>query len=99
GQETAARLAAAMIRLAVSRRTGDLPAAAAAASRAEALVGEVAGGPGEHGGRPARHQRIRARVLADRAAVELWSGRIDEAARVLDSAVAAAAAPGGEHER
>jgi LuxR family transcriptional regulator, maltose regulon positive regulatory protein len=99
GQETAARLAAAMLRLAASRRTGDLPAAAAAAFRAEALVGEVAGGPGEHGGKPSRHQRIRARVLADRAAVELWSGRIDEAARVLDSAVAAAAAPGGEHER
>src|SRR5215831_7598314 len=87
GQETAARLAAAMIRLAVSRRTGDLPAAVAAASRAEALVGEVAGG------------QIRARVLAGRAAVELWSGRLDEAARVLESAMAAAAAPGGEHER
>jgi len=98
-QEAAARLAAAVIRLAAARRTADLPAATAAASRAEALVSEVAGGPGEHGGRPARHQQIRARVLADRAAVELWSGRLDEAARVLDSAVAAAAAPGGEHER
>jgi len=31
--------------------------------------------------------------------VELWSGRLDEAARVLDSAVTAAAAPGGEPER
>src|SRR6185437_870753 len=62
-------------------------------------VSEVTGGPGEHGGRAARHQQIRARVLADRAAVDLWSGRLDEAARVLDSAVTAAAAPGGEHER
>jgi LuxR family transcriptional regulator, maltose regulon positive regulatory protein len=99
GQEAAARLAAAVIRLAASRRTADLPAAAAAASRAEALVSEVAGGPGEHDGRAARHQQIRARVLADRAAVELWSGRLDEAARILDSAVAAAATPGGQHER
>ena len=99
GQEAAVRLAAAVIRLAAARRTGDLPAAAAAASRAKGLVSEVAGGPGEHDGRPARHRQIQARVLADCAAVELWSGHLDEAARVLDSAVAAAAAPGGEHER
>jgi LuxR family maltose regulon positive regulatory protein len=99
GQETPARLAAAMIRFAVARRSGDLPAAAAAASRAEALAGEAVGGPDEHGGTPARHRRVRARVLADRAAVELWSGHLDEAARILESAVAAAAAPGGEHER
>src|SRR5215813_14171825 len=44
-QETAARLAAAVIRLAASRRAGDLRAAVAAASRAEALVGEAPGGP------------------------------------------------------
>jgi LuxR family transcriptional regulator, maltose regulon positive regulatory protein len=95
GQEAAGRLAAAVIRLAAARRTGDLPAAAAAASRAEALVSQVADGPG----RPARHGRIRARMLADCGAVELWSGHLDEAARVLDWAVATAAAPGGEHER
>ena len=98
-QETAVRLAAAMIRLAAARRTGDLPAAAAAASRAKGLVSEVADGPGEHDGKPARHRQIQARVLADCAAVELWSGHLDEAARVLDSGVAAAAAPGREHER
>ena len=38
-------------------------------------------------------------MLAGRGAVELWSGHLDEAARVLESGVAAAAAPGGEHER
>jgi LuxR family maltose regulon positive regulatory protein len=95
GQEAPARLAAAVIRLAAARRAGDLPAAAAAASHAEALVGQVADGPGQ----PARHRRIRARMLAGRGAVELWSGHLDEAARLLDSAVAAAAAAGGEHER
>jgi LuxR family transcriptional regulator, maltose regulon positive regulatory protein len=88
-----------VIRLAAARRTGDLPAAAAAASRARRLVSEVAGAPGEHDGKPVRHRQIQARVLADCAAVELWSGHLDEAARVLEPAVAAAAAPGGEHER
>ena len=99
GQEAAARLAAEMIRLAAARRAGDLPAAVAAASRAKGLASEVTGGPGEHGDKAVRHRQIRARVLADCGAVELWSGHFDEAARVLDSAVAAAAAPGTEHER
>jgi len=40
-QEVACRLAAAMIRLAASRRTGDFMAAAAAAARAEMLVSRV----------------------------------------------------------
>jgi LuxR family transcriptional regulator, maltose regulon positive regulatory protein len=91
-QEAAGRLASAVIRLAAARRTGDLPAAATAASRAEAIVSKVADGPGQ----PARNRRIRARMLADCGAVELWSGHLDEAARVLDSAAAAA---GEEHER
>jgi LuxR family transcriptional regulator, maltose regulon positive regulatory protein len=95
GQEAAGQLAAAVIRLAAARRTGDLQAAVAAASRAEALVSKVADGPGP----PARHGRIRARMLADCGAVELWSGHLDEAARILDSAAAAAATAGGEHER
>src|SRR5262249_31197031 len=99
GGEAAAQLASSVIRLAAARRTADLPAAAAAASRAGVLVGEAAGGPGAHGDGPARLQQIRARVLADRAAIELWSGRLDEAAQVLDSAAAAAAAHGGEHQR
>jgi len=38
-------------------------------------------------------------VLRDRGAVELWSGHLGEAARVLDSGVAAATGPGGEHEQ
>ena len=90
GQEAASRLAAAMIRLAASRRTGDLAAAAAAAARAEALVNRVPGG------NPARHRTIRARVLSGRGAVELWSGHLDAAARTLQ---AAAAAAGGQAER
>jgi LuxR family transcriptional regulator, maltose regulon positive regulatory protein len=95
-QETAGRLAAAMIRLTAARRTGDLTAAAAAASCAEALVSSV---PGEPGSKLARHRHVWARVLSGRGAVELWSGHLDEAARVLDSGVAAATASGGEYER
>ena len=92
GQETATRLAAATIRLAAARRTGDLSAAEAAVSQAEALASRV---PDEL----ARRRHIAARVLADRGAVALWAGRLDEAASILDSGVAAAAASGGEHER
>src|SRR5215467_1935061 len=58
GGEAAARLASSVIRLAAARRTADLPAAAAAASRAEVLVSEAADGPGAHGDGPARLQQI-----------------------------------------
>ncbi len=91
-QEAASRLAAAVIRLAASRRTGDLAAAAAAAARAEVLVSRVPGGE------PARHRKIHARVLSGRGAVELWSGHLDAAACVLQS-VAAETASGSQDER
>ncbi len=93
GQEAASRLAAAMIRLAASRRTGDFTAAAAAAAEAEALASTVPGG------NLARHRQIRARVLSGRGVVELWSGHLDQATRTLNSGVAAATASGGEDER
>jgi LuxR family transcriptional regulator, maltose regulon positive regulatory protein len=92
-QQAASRLAAALIRLAAARRTGDLAAATAAMARAEALLARI---PGEQ---LTRHPAIRAQVLSARGAVELWSGRLDEAVRVLGSAVAAATAPGAERER
>jgi LuxR family maltose regulon positive regulatory protein len=92
-QEDAARLAVAMIRFAVSRRSGDLDAAAEAVGSAEALVGRVCGGGA------ARHAGIRAQVLFARGAAELWSGRFGEAARVLDAGATAAAASGEDHER
>ena len=92
GQETAARLAAAVIRLAAARRTGDLSAAETAVSQAEALISRM---PDEL----AQRRHLRARVLSGRGAVALWSGRLDEAVRILDSGVAAAAASGGQYER
>ena len=91
-EQAACRLAAAAIRLAASRRTGDLMAAAAAVADAEALVSRM---PEDT---LAQHPEVRARVLADRGAVELWPGHLDEAVRFLDAGVAAAG-PGGEHER
>ena len=90
-QEAACRLAAALIRLAASRRTGDL-ATAAAVARAEVLVNRVPDA------KLARHRKIRARLLSDRGAVELWSGQLDQAARTLESGVTAATASGGEGE-
>ena len=92
-QEAASRLAAAIIRLTASLRTGDLTAAATAAARAEVLAGRVPGG------KLTRHPEIRARVLSGRGAVELWTGHLHEAARVLESGVAAATAPVREDER
>ena len=89
-QEPTGRLAAAMIRLAASRRSGDLMAAAAAAARAEVLVSRV---PGD---KLNRHPGIKARVLSGRGAAELWSGHLDEAARVLQAGMAAQAASVGE---
>ena len=87
-QEPACRLAAAMIRLTAALRTGDLAAAAAATGRAELLLSQIPAG------KLARHPDISGRVLSGRGAVELWSGHLDEAASLLDSAVAAATASG-----
>jgi len=92
-QGAESRLAAALVRLAASRSAGDLAVAAAAAAHAELLVDKV---PRD---RLARHPDISARVLSGRGAVELWSGRLDEAARVLDSGVAAATVSGSDYER
>jgi LuxR family transcriptional regulator, maltose regulon positive regulatory protein len=92
-QEDAARLAAAMVRLAVSRRNGDLTAATNAAAIADALVGKI-----PHG-KLARRPEVRAQVLSARGAAEFRLGRFGEAARVLDGGVTAAAASGEERER
>ena len=92
-EQAACRHAVAVIRLAASRRTGDLVRAAAAVSDAEALVSRM---PED---KLAQHPEVRARVLADRGAIELWPGHLDEAVRFLDASVAAATGTSGEHER
>jgi LuxR family transcriptional regulator, maltose regulon positive regulatory protein len=86
------RLAAAVIRLTAALRTGDLMAAESAVRHAELMLGKVPGG------KLARHPDLSRRVLSGRGAVELWSGQLDEAARVLEAGVTRAA-NGGEHEQ
>jgi len=92
-EEATSRLAAAVLLLTVCLRTGDLATAAMAVGRAELMLGKV---PGR---KLARHPDIRRQVLSGRAAVELWSGRADEAARILGAGVADEAAAGRECER
>jgi LuxR family transcriptional regulator, maltose regulon positive regulatory protein len=87
-REPECQLAAGIIRLTAALRTGDLAAAAAAAASAEPLLSLI---PDE---KLARHPDISGQVLSGRGAVELWSGHLDEAASLLDAAVAAATASG-----
>ena len=87
--EATCGLAAALIRLIASLRTGDLMAAAAAANQAEFMLSRVPDSI------LARHPELSGRVMSGRGAVELWSGHLDEAAHVLEAAIGEAAA-GGE---
>jgi LuxR family transcriptional regulator, maltose regulon positive regulatory protein len=87
-QQAGCQLAAAMIRLTAALRTGDLAAAAPAAARAEVLLSQIPDG------KLAGHPDVSGRVLSGRGAVELWSGHLDEAASLLEAAVAAATASG-----
>ena len=92
-QEAACQSAAALIRLIAALRSGDLKTAAAAATRVELMVTDLPRG------KLGRDTEIRAQVLAGRGAVELWSGRLPEAVRVLEEAVSAEAAVDGAEER
>jgi LuxR family maltose regulon positive regulatory protein len=79
-QEVPARLASALTRAALARRTGDFDGAAAAATDAAGQLGGL--GPDV----PARYPEVHAQVLAARGAVELWAGRFDDAAELLEQA-------------
>jgi LuxR family transcriptional regulator, maltose regulon positive regulatory protein len=92
-QSAAGRLCAAVIRLSTSLRTGDLSPAASAADRAEALISQA---PNQ---KLARDPGISRHVRRGRAAVELWSGRLAEAARVLEAGLSEEAASGQEAVR
>jgi LuxR family transcriptional regulator, maltose regulon positive regulatory protein len=88
-----ARLGAALIQLALARRTGDIDTATAAAASAVTLVGELPASV------LARHPEIRAQVLLSRGAVELRGGRLDEAVAIFEAGATAAAAIGSLRER
>ena len=89
--EIPSRLGAAMIRIALSRRTGNVDARAVAAGRTmlDAVSEDVL----------ARHPEVQAQVLCGRGAAEFWSGRADAAANAFDAGAAAASTPEGAHER
>ena len=85
GDQIPARLAAALIRLALARHSGDLEAAKAASGRAQALAAQL---PGEvHG----RHPEVEAQVLAGRGVVDLWAGDLEEAAAYFTEGATATA--------
>jgi LuxR family maltose regulon positive regulatory protein len=87
--EVPARLAAALIRLALSRRTGDQAAAAGAAAQAQALLAMLPD--------PvlARHPGTQAQVLGGCAATQLWAGQVDAATVTLHDALSAVAGAAG----
>jgi len=92
-EATPMRLAAAQIRLAAARRTGDLESMAAAAAEAQAMLAAMPAGV------VARCPWTGAQVLAGRGAVELWSGHLGEAAATFEAAIAAIPAADSTQER
>ena len=91
-REPAARLASSIVRLTASLRDADLALAASAAGTAQDMLVRV---PKE---KLARHPEAGRIVLSGRAAVALWSGRLEEAARLLETGLAAEDTPGEERE-
>ena len=91
GHEIPSQLAAAMLRLAAARRCGDLDGARKAAAQTETLFEQLP--PGLR----SRHPEAQGHVLADRGAVEFWSGELGPAAVAF--AGAAAAFPESSPER
>jgi len=77
--ETPSRLAAALIRIALARRSGNLAAAATAVGTAQSLIDAIP--QDQH----ARHPWNKSKVVAGRGAVELWSGRFDDAAAIFSA--------------
>ena len=91
-EDLPARLAAALVRAALSRRSGDHAAAAEAAARAEELLEDIPAA------QLARHPGVRIEVLTGRGIAELWAGDFGQAASTLQAA-SKAAAPGSRLER
>jgi LuxR family maltose regulon positive regulatory protein len=85
--EIPARLSSALIRLALSRRTGDLDTATAAAARATALLGRLSASL------LALRPEFQAQVLSSCGAAELRAGRVDEAVANFKAGAAAADSP------
>jgi LuxR family transcriptional regulator, maltose regulon positive regulatory protein len=91
-REAGGRLASTVVRLTASLREGDLARAAAAAGSARRMLARV---PEE---KLARHPEVGRTVLSGRATVALWSGRLEEAARLLETRLGGADTQGQERE-
>jgi LuxR family maltose regulon positive regulatory protein len=91
--EIPARLAAALIRVTLSRQAGDLDAAIAASIQAERLLSEISGSV------LVTHPEIRPQVLLARGIVEFWTGNPDQAAATFRIGIAAASAAASSRER
>jgi LuxR family transcriptional regulator, maltose regulon positive regulatory protein len=91
-REAGGRLASTVVRLTASLREGDLARAAAAAGSARRMLARV---PEE---KLARHPEVGRTVLSGRATVALWSGRLEEAARLLETRLGDADTQGQERE-
>jgi LuxR family transcriptional regulator, maltose regulon positive regulatory protein len=91
-REAAGRLATAVVRLTASLREGDLTRAAAAAGSARRMLARVPEG------KLARHPEVGRIVLSGRASVALWSGRQEEAARLLGTGLGTGDTQGQERE-
>jgi LuxR family maltose regulon positive regulatory protein len=86
-QEITCKLAAALIRVAAARRSGDLGSAWAAATEAQVLFDQLPDGL------QTRHPQAHAHILSARGIVHLWSGDLAAAAAAFRAA-AATARPG-----
>jgi LuxR family maltose regulon positive regulatory protein len=92
GEDPPAGLAAALVRAALSRRSGDHAAAAGAAARAEELLADIPAA------QLARHPGVRIEVLTGRGMAELWAGDFGHAAGTFRAA-SKAAGPDSRLER
>ena len=91
-REAAGRLATSVVRLTVSLREGEMARATAAAGSARRMLARVPEG------KLARHPEVGRIVLSGRATVALWSGRLEEAARLLETRLGDADTQGQERE-
>jgi LuxR family maltose regulon positive regulatory protein len=91
-REAAGRLASTVVRLTAFLREGDMARAAAAAGSARRMLARVPEG------KLARHPEVGRIVLSGRATVALWSGRLEEAARLLETRLGDADTQGQERE-
>jgi len=91
-REAAGRLATTVLRLTASLREGDLARATAAAGSARRMLARV---PEE---KLARHPELGRIALSGRATVALWSGRLEEAARLLETGLGDGDTRGQERE-